>query len=151
MSFIKRTSYSSSEIHVGERPIVCSDCGKVFMRKTQLKIQQRVHTGEEEKPYKCGQCRKSLTWPYSLTEHMKSHTPKNSYECKECGKTFKYRSSLYKHSRIHAGKKLYQGRQYGKAFADLSVLSMHQRIHTGKKPHRCTEYGKAFIKRSHLL
>ncbi|NWY22916.1 ZN544 protein, partial [Aphelocoma coerulescens] len=44
------------ELHNGEKPHKCGECGKSFRWRCRLICHQRVHTGE--KPYECGECGK---------------------------------------------------------------------------------------------
>ncbi|NWR44949.1 ZN415 protein, partial [Regulus satrapa] len=44
------------QLHDGEKPHKCSECGKVFRWRYQLIHHWRIHTGE--RPYECGQCGK---------------------------------------------------------------------------------------------
>lgn len=57
--------------HLKERNHVCSQCGKSFFKKYDLKIHNRIHT--DERPY----------------------------VCRACGKRFHHRSHIIRHERIH--------------------------------------------------
>eukprot|EP00063_Salmo_salar_P048320 XP_014023155.1 PREDICTED: zinc finger and SCAN domain-containing protein 12-like [Salmo salar] len=65
--------------HTGERQHRCPVCSKYFLKTSNLKIHQRIHTGEKsfhigEKPYQCKDCSKCFIRMGNLTEHMRIHT-----------------------------------------------------------------------------
>ncbi|NWZ91002.1 ZSC32 protein, partial [Nesospiza acunhae] len=41
------------QLHHGEKPHKCSECGKSFSKRCHLTYHYRIHTGEW--PYECGQ------------------------------------------------------------------------------------------------
>uniref|UniRef100_A0A4W5MVL5 C2H2-type domain-containing protein n=1 Tax=Hucho hucho TaxID=62062 RepID=A0A4W5MVL5_9TELE len=76
--------------HTGERQHRCPVCSKYFLKTSNLKIHQRIHTGE-----------KSIH-----TGEKSFHIGEKPYQCKDCGKFFIRMGNLTEHMRIHTGQKL---------------------------------------------
>ncbi|XP_023855588.2 gastrula zinc finger protein XlCGF17.1 [Salvelinus sp. IW2-2015] len=140
--------------HAGEKqrlsmkkPFPCSECERGCNSAAELKMHQRMHTGE--RPYQCSTCKKTFVFPSSLTRHEQSHISEaNStakpYSCSECGKEFTQPWTLKIHMRQHTGEKPYHCSQCEKRFSSSSLLKRHQRVHTGEKPFQCSDCGKSF-------
>lgn len=78
--------------------IICGYCGKVFYNEQNLKIHERIHTGD--KPYKCDMCEKSFTQSSSLSTHKKGvHCSESEprISCDICKRTYKTTNSLRTH------------------------------------------------------
>ncbi|KAM9530931.1 uncharacterized protein ACWYII_042417 isoform 2-T3 [Salvelinus alpinus] len=86
-----------------EKRFLCSFCGKAFSFPKQVKIHQRMHTGE--KPFVCPLCRASFSHPSNLKRHQRVHTGEKPYSCPQCEKRFSHQHHLKMHLKIHTGER----------------------------------------------
>ncbi|KAM4739207.1 uncharacterized protein FYW61_003778 [Anableps anableps] len=86
-----------------ERSVRCDICGKVFKHNYEMKIHERIHTGE--RPFPCQTCGKKFRRRSGLTVHLRSHTGKRPYSCRICSKSFTQRNNFSCRMRRHSGEK----------------------------------------------
>lgn len=105
--------------HTGEKPCLCTICGKGFSRSNKLVRHMRIHTGKlglccenqqscwftklyliGVRPYKCTYCDRAFTQSNDLTLHIRRHTGDKPYVCGICGDRFIQGTALAAHRRM---------------------------------------------------
>ncbi|KAK1885846.1 Zinc finger and SCAN domain containing protein 2 [Dissostichus eleginoides] len=111
-------------------PYACTFCTRRYAHQCQLRIHERVHTGD--KPFRCIQCGKSFGQVCSLKRHQMVHTGERPFPCPHCGKQFSTSTNLKVHQSVHTGEKRFHCSKCGKNFSFLSNLIRHQALHSAK-------------------
>ncbi|XP_069698218.1 zinc finger protein 771-like [Periplaneta americana] len=113
-------SKHQKSVHNSERPLSCGSCGKTFYHAGHLKVHMRRHTGE--KPYPCQICGKAFAYPDSLKKHSLIHTDQRRFHCNMCGRTFRWRESLKQHMKTHQQQKQQnEGEQWKQCSDELAT------------------------------
>ncbi|XP_061476014.1 zinc finger protein 397-like isoform X2 [Rhineura floridana] len=161
----------------GEKPYICSVCGKSFVDHAILTAHQgthsavnpynfadsgpnvphdallikdkRMHAGE--RPYQCTDCEKCFGTRAIFMSHKRTHMGEKPYKCSECGKCFSMASALIRHKRTHTAERPYKCLECGRCFGDRSGFNTHARTHTGERLYRCLACGKSFGRQAHLV
>uniref|UniRef100_A0A8C8UMB2 Uncharacterized protein n=1 Tax=Peromyscus maniculatus bairdii TaxID=230844 RepID=A0A8C8UMB2_PERMB len=81
-----------------EKPLECTECGKVFSGRSAFHKHQITHTKERPKPHSCPDCGRLFHRKSHLQVHHRIHTGEKPYECCDCGKSFGNRTYLKIHN-----------------------------------------------------
>lgn len=143
---VKRHS-PKSNILKNQKLYSCTECEKIFTKKSILTVHRRKHLGN--KPYQCTECQKSFWKKYFLTGHLQTHFRERAYHCTACDKRFWRKSIFAGHLRIHTGERLNKCINYKKRCWQNSDI-VHHRRHTSES-NWCSECNKGFIRKSQLV
>ncbi|XP_034043156.1 zinc finger and SCAN domain-containing protein 2-like [Thalassophryne amazonica] len=144
---VKETSVSDVELI--KKPFTCSECGKRYGQKKNLKRHMKVHTGE--KPFGCPICKKRFSFSQGFKNHMSIHMGEKPFSCLVCNKRFTERGNLNRHVRIHTGEKPFSCSICQKRFTCSTGVVSHMRSHTGERPYHCSVCDKGFTRKPYLI
>lgn len=137
----------------GDRPHLCSECGRGFKTATHLKQHIRcVHT--KDRPHKCEHCEKCFARTSDLNRHIRSVHQRSKYiknavfvtlKCSECGAIYAETSQLKRHiyTQHLRGRPSYKCADCQEGFVDEISFQTHI-CHEEDRPHVCTVCSKRF-------
>ncbi|KAM6939585.1 uncharacterized protein FYW49_008159 [Xenentodon cancila] len=129
-------------------PYSCKQCGKTFTQACNLKVHQRIHSGQGL--HLCNHCGKGFPSFAELKTHKCGQPGDKPYCCTVCGNKFSRLWNLKLHRRIHTQEKPHRCTMCDKSFTRADILKVHQRTHTGERPYRCSVCGLSFKRLDHL-
>lgn len=90
------------EVHRKLSQFVCSECRKVFNRKSNLLEHMLIH--EQKYLARCNVCKKDYRTKSALRLHVRTHTGDKPYQCDICkDKRYAYNTDLNRHRRSAHG------------------------------------------------
>ncbi|XP_063799405.1 zinc finger protein 182-like isoform X3 [Pseudophryne corroboree] len=140
-----------------ERTYNCTECGKRFLKITDLRLHQGTHK-MKIKQYNGSVVQQKVEASQKLPIDQKFHQAvsiKNvsgtkSLTCFVYGKNANTNSNIIQTTKTFVRERRFVCRFCGKRFQNNSNLIGHERIHTGEKPFECPECGKSFSQKANL-
>ena len=82
------------------KPHLCNhpDCNYAFERQSDLRLHQRSHVSNDERPHSCSRCSQRFLYPKDLQRHLKTHyQPDRFCTIDGCDKAFRRQDHLLRH------------------------------------------------------
>ncbi|CAK1587975.1 unnamed protein product [Parnassius mnemosyne] len=137
------------KIHTGF-DVVCEHCGKKFITRRLLLMHCRAKHGYE-KTDKCSYCDYKASNAEQVKIHERLHTGEKPYVCKECGAGFHRKSSYLQHIAIHLPEKTVQCTQCPARFKSATLMRIHASRHRAARySFKCRVCDGSFARRRNV-
>ncbi|XP_041968366.1 zinc finger protein 510-like [Aricia agestis] len=137
------------KIHTGF-DIVCEHCGKKFITRRLLLMHCRAKHGYE-KTDKCSYCEYRASNAEQVKIHERLHTGEKPFVCAECKAGFHRRSSYLQHVAIHLPEKTVQCEQCPARFKSVTLMRIHLSRHRAPRySYACALCGGTFARRRNV-
>ncbi|KAE8593347.1 hypothetical protein XENTR_v10019081 [Xenopus tropicalis] len=144
-----------------ERSFNCTECGKRFLKLSDLRLHQGSHRIKIKQLNGCviqlkshqnvqASQRLSIEQKNSNTGSPKNISGAKSLTCAVYGKNVSPNTHVVPHQKTLVRERRFVCKFCGKRFQNNSNLIGHERIHTGEKPFECPECGKSFSQKANL-
>ncbi|XP_045505787.1 zinc finger protein 32-like isoform X2 [Colias croceus] len=134
------------KIHTGF-DVVCEHCGKKFITRRLLLMHCRAKHGYE-KTDKCSYCDYKASNAEQVKIHERLHTGEKPYVCNECNAGFHRKSSYLQHIAIHLPEKTVQCDQCPARFKSVTLMRIHKNRHRAPQyRYKCGVCDSSFARR----
>ncbi|KAK7091625.1 hypothetical protein V1264_009284 [Littorina saxatilis] len=150
VAHVKRHFREGSRDGGSEQGFLCSNCGKIFKKKDDLKGHMTYHN--KDSPFVCTfpPCTKAFKNKGCLRQHLLTHKEKMQ-QCEICGSKFARKCGLRRHMQKHYGKEFCCS-ECSHRFCSKNELVTHVRtVHLGIRRHPCTICGVKLSTSTNLL
>ncbi|KAH9638621.1 hypothetical protein HF086_007755 [Spodoptera exigua] len=138
------------KIHTGF-DVVCEHCGKKFITRRLLLMHCRAKHGYE-KTDKCSFCDYRASNAEQVKIHERLHTGEKPFVCAECGAGFHRKSSYLQHIAIHLPEKNVQCDQCPARFKSVTLMRIHKNRHKAPQySFKCRICQNSFVRRRNAV
>lgn len=138
------------KIHTGF-DVVCEHCGKKFITRRLLLMHCRAKHGYE-KTDKCSFCDYRASNAEQVKIHERLHTGEKPFVCAECGAGFHRKSSYLQHVAIHLPDKNVQCDQCPARFKSVTLMRIHKNRHKAPQySFKCRICQNTFVRRRNAV
>ncbi|XP_048486008.1 zinc finger protein 845 [Plutella xylostella] len=138
------------KIHTGF-DVICEHCGKKFISQRLLLMHCRARHGYE-KTDKCSYCDYRASNAEQVKIHERLHTGEKPFCCSHCGAAFHRRSSYLQHVAIHLPEKSVQCDQCHARFKSVTLMRIHKNRHRQPQySYKCYICNNSFARKRNVV